>query len=123
LNKNNIYKTKLDKNHIYNFVAGFIAEKLECNILKIRIDKSKAKIRDQNIFNEHFKNRSSCKSENFSIFHSYSHKWSGIQFADIFAWSYFQKYEKNNPEFVELIKLETVVIMVEISESIKKTST
>ena len=48
--------------------------------------------------------------EYVKIYHSYSHAWSGIQFADILAGSFFQKFEKNDSQFVDLLKLDTMSV-------------
>jgi len=110
LDKNTIPWSRVDnKNKIYDFTAGYIAELLELNSeIDIRIDKSKAKKRDQNNFDEHFKSRLSKNNRYVKIYHSYSHSWSGIQFADIIAWSFFQKFEKDDSQFVDLLKLDII---------------
>ena len=39
--------------------------------------------------------------------HSYSHSFSGLQFADFLAWSVFQKEERNNSDYVNLFGFES----------------
>ena len=38
------------------------------------------------------------------IRHSNSEKWKGIQFVDLIAWSCFQRFERNNTEYLEKLK-------------------
>jgi len=40
----------------------------------------------------------------FKVQHSNSEKWKGIQFADLIAWSCFQKIERNKAEYLEKLK-------------------
>lgn len=49
---------------------------------------------------------------NIEIHHSYSHSWSGLQFADILAWSAFQKVEHGNSEYIDMLKVEKEVFEV-----------
>jgi len=41
---------------------------------------------------------------NSKIHHSNSEKWKGIQFADLIAWSSFQKFERNKTKYLEKLK-------------------
>jgi hypothetical protein len=101
---------KSNKDKLYNFVAGKLARNIILSELdvEIRIDKSKGKQLLQQDFNDYFLKNLQEKSNvrKVVIFHSYSQSWSGLQFADILAWSGFQKFEHNNSEYVELLKLE-----------------
>lgn len=112
LNKTSIYNPSLisDKNKLYNCVAGDLAYQMNIEgNLEIRIDKSKGKQLLRDDFDTYFKRKLIQNSENIgniNIYHSYSHSWAGIQFADIIAWSYFQKFEHKNELYVNLIELE-----------------
>jgi hypothetical protein len=106
---------KSNKDKLYNFVAGKLAQIIvfdpaQKNLeLDIKIDKSKGKQLLREDFNQYIsrilyaKNRFISKIE---ITHGYSHSWSGLQFADMLAWACFQKYERDNSEFLNLIKVE-----------------
>jgi len=118
LEKKKIFSAFLKNNtdKLYNYVAGKLGRYiiLENIDVEIRIDKSKGKqlLRDDfdRYFTRNLKEKSRCG--NITIFHSYSHSWSGIQFADILAWACFQKFEHNNSEYIDLINLEQEVYHV-----------
>ena len=104
---------KNDKNKLYNYVAGKLAQNLrlsEPNI-EIRIDKSKGKQLLQRDFNEYFGGKLNGKDKP-KIYHSYSECWAGLQFADLLAWSCFQKFEHSDSRFVDLIKIAQEVYHV-----------
>ncbi|MDR2967942.1 MAG: DUF3800 domain-containing protein [Methanobacteriaceae archaeon] len=97
-----------DKNKCYDYLAGLIAEQIKINSsLIIRIDKSKAKYEDINKFNKLFiKKLGFDEKFDVEIHHNHSHKHESLQVVDVIAWSFFQKFERENPEFVDLIQLE-----------------
>lgn len=103
-----------DKNKLYNYVAGKLAEYILINAdLEIRIDKSKGKQVFRKEFNEHFKQkltRNKKLKQRIKIHHSYSHAWSGLQFADIVAWSCFQKFEHDYDGYINLLDKEKIKI-------------
>src|SRR3989344_1375634 len=118
LDKSKIYSAYLkeNKHKLYNFVAGKLAKNLnidDCDF-NIKIDKSKGNLFLQEDFNEYFD--AALKENNVNIKcnieHSYSHSWNGLQFADILAWSCFQKFEYNNEEFVNILTIEQEVYQV-----------
>jgi hypothetical protein len=98
-----------NNNSIYDYVAGLLAEEIEINSsLIVRIDKSKLKYDDINKFNDFFREKLKIDNRfNVEIHHNESHKHESIQVVDVIVWSYFQKVERNNPEFVNLIHLKT----------------
>lgn len=104
---------KNDKHKLYNYVAGKLANNLilENIDLEIRIDKSKGKQVLQDDFNNYFitrlKEHSSVRK--VSIFHSYSHSWSGLQFADLTAWACFQKFEHGDNSYVNILTINQEV--------------
>lgn len=118
LEKKKIFSAFLKNNtdKLYNYVAGKLGRYiiLENIDVKIRIDKSKGKQLLRDDFDKYFlrnlKENSRCGK--ITISHSYSHSWSGIQFADILAWACFQKFENNNSEYIDLINLEQQVYHV-----------
>jgi len=107
---------KNDKHKLYNCVAGKLARNIIINNsdINIKIDKSKGKQILREDFNAYFRNCLTEKSSTVkvTIEHSYSHAWSGLQFADILAWSCFQKFEHDNSAYVDVIKLEQEVYHV-----------
>lgn len=112
LEKGKLYSEYLknNKHKLYNYIAGKLAHKLvvEDYDVIVRIDKSKRKQILREDFNVYFSNKLRERSSvrKLEIFHSYSHSWSGLQFADVLAWSCFQKFEHNNNEFLSNIDLE-----------------
>ena len=107
---------KNDKHKLYNYVAGKLAQNIVLNQenIKIKIDKSKGKHLLRKDFNEYFKKKLKKKSKilKINIEHSYSHCWSGLQFADLLSWSCFQKFEHGNSEYVDIIEAEQEVYHV-----------
>lgn len=105
-----------DKHKLYNFVAGKLAEHIifEDADLSVRIDKSKGKQILRDDFNNYFERKINEKStlRKIEIYHSYSHAWTGLQFADVLAWSQFQKVEHKNREFMDMLKIEKEVYSV-----------
>ena len=112
LDKSRLYSEylKSDKHKLYNFIAGKLASSLimeDCKV-QIKIDKSKGNLFLQEDFNDYFEKKLKEKSKNVEckIEHSYSHSWSGLQFADILAWACFQKFEYNNESFLNELTIE-----------------
>ena len=118
LEKKKIKSTYLknDSHKLYNYVAGKLAQNLVLNELdvEIRIDKSKGKQLLIDDFDHYFLMKLNEKSSvrKVTVYHSYSHSWSGLQIADLLSWSCFQKFEYNNSEFIDLITLEQEVYHV-----------
>jgi len=101
---------KADKHKLYNFIAGKLAKNILMNDMdiEIKIDKSKGNILLRKDFDDYFKKRlgEGCDKMRCKIEHSYSHSWSGLQFADLLAWCCFQKYENEDSTYLELLKIE-----------------
>ncbi|MBT3464974.1 DUF3800 domain-containing protein [archaeon] len=101
---------KNNKHKLYNYISGKLAQKIIVNSddLEVRIDKSKGKQILRDDFNNYFdkKLRDGLSLRKIKIYHSSSHSWSGLQFADILAWSCFQKFEHSDNDFLDLIDLE-----------------
>ncbi|MDY6866182.1 MAG: DUF3800 domain-containing protein [Halobacteriota archaeon] len=118
LEKQKLYSEYLrgNKHKLYNYVAGKLAREiiLDNVDVEVRIDKSKGKQILRDDFNSYFLK---CLNERSTInratvYHSYSHSWSGLQFADILAWACFQKFEHNDGKFIDLVELEQEVYYV-----------
>ena len=101
---------KENKHKLYNYVAGKLAQNLILYDLdlEVRVDKSKGKQILREDFNNYFTGKLKEKSSirNVVIHHSWSHSWSGLQFADIVAWSTFQKFERGDDSYIKLLTLE-----------------
>jgi hypothetical protein len=103
------YLEKNNKNQLYNIIVGEIAKHIpfEKTGLEIRIDKSKNKKELRDEFNTYFietlKSYSSCHVIENTIHHNDSKMWSGLQFADILAWSEYQKIALKKDEISNLI--------------------
>ena len=73
----------------------------------MKIDRSKARYEDINNFNKLIREKLMINNKfNVEIHHNYSHNHESIQIVDVVTWSFFQKFERNNSEFVDLIKLK-----------------
>ncbi len=107
---------KNNKNKLYNYVAGKLAKHISIDggDVDIRIDKSKGKQLLRDDFDRYFLHnlKENSNIQKITIHHSYSHSWSGLQFADMLAWACFQKFEYSNSEYVDLISLEQEVYHV-----------
>lgn len=103
--KNTSKFLKENKNKLYNYVAGELAKHFcfEGMDLEIRVDKSKGRQVLQEDFNNYFKKKlqETSRLGKIDIHHSHSEAWCGLQFADILAWSAFQKHENKNNEYLE----------------------
>ncbi len=47
-----------------------------------------------------------CNGLKCEIQHRDSHNWSGLQFADILAWSCLRKFESNQEEYLSKLRIE-----------------
>jgi len=104
-----------NKHKLYNFVAGHLAKKilLEQIDVEVRIDRSKGKQALRDDFDEYFERclREKSSVRKITIQHSHSHGWVGLQFADLLAWSAFQKVNHKKSEFVDIIPNQEVVFL------------
>ncbi len=118
LEKSKLYSNYLqnDKHKLYNYVAGKLAEHiiLQDVDLLVRIDKSKGKQMLRDDFNQYFERKINENSNlrKIEIHHSYSHAWNGLQFADVLAWSKFQKVEHGSGEFIDVLEVKKEVYLV-----------
>lgn len=99
------------KDKLYNFIAGKLAVNInlyDCD-LEVRVDKSKGKQLLRDDFNQYFERslRMNSSIGRMDIYHSYSHSFSGLQFADLISWSVFQREERGNPEYVNLFGFQS----------------
>lgn len=102
------FKRYRNTNQLYDCIAGVLAEQItlkEDTI--IRIDRSKGNQFLRKEFDQYFLRNlnNDCNGRKVKIHHSNSNAWSGIQFADILAGAYFQKFEHEDSHCVDLINL------------------
>lgn len=115
-NKENKDKIKYSNNNeLYDIIASELAKMITIKQkTSIIIDKSKTKHSDIKLFDKHFiENLNNNLNFPIEISHLSSTNSKGLQIIDIISWSYFQKYEKNNEEFIKLIKNSNVKILFE----------
>ena len=98
-----------NKHKLYNYVAGRLASYLPLggSELHIRIDRSKGRQVLEQDFNDYFLSRLRQGAESrITIQHSGSQNWAGLQIADFLAWACFQKFERGNGSFLELVQIQ-----------------
>ncbi|MBQ6099845.1 MAG: DUF3800 domain-containing protein [Methanobrevibacter sp.] len=112
LDKKNIYKVRhsYDYNILYDTLASKLAQEISINnSTSIIVDKCKNKKEEINNFNKQFtSNLNNSKNHSVDIKHANSIHYSGLQMADIMAWSIFQSVERDNSEFIDLIQNKTI---------------
>ena len=100
---------KNNKHKQYNFITGKLARSIDLgkHDIEVLIDKSKGKQVLQEDFNLYFEKclREQSDLGKIIIHHSYSHSWSGLQFADLLSWAAFQRVEHSNPHYTELLTI------------------
>lgn len=109
LNKKRVFEqlTK-NKERTYNWVARQVLDQIPFEKadgrVQLIIDKSKSKPEIQE-FNQYIQAQLSGKippAVPLNIQHRESHETPGLQYADLFCWGFFQKYERHNTEwFIE----------------------
>jgi len=112
LNKKRVFNqlTK-DKSRVYNYIARKVLdaipfEKNNNDRIELVIDKSMAKPEIIE-FNSYIRRQLEGRlppSVPLDIYHWLSHEHCGIQAADLFCWGIFQKYEKQNSEWIDVFK-------------------
>lgn len=115
-NKENKDKIKYSNNNeLYDIIASELAKMITIKQkTSIIIDKSKTKHSDIKLFDNYFiENLNNNLNFPIEISHLSSTNSKGLQIIDIISWSYFQNYEKNNEEFIKLIKNSNVKILFE----------
>jgi len=106
--KDRLYSSylKQNKNKLYNYIAGILARSIVIDgfDVEIRVDKSKGKQILRDDFNKYFVEllRENSTIGKIEIHHSRSESFSGLQFADLLAWSVYQKYFSHNKEYTDL---------------------
>ena len=112
LDKKNIYKIHNNHNYnaLYDTLASNLAEKIYINNkTSIIIDKSKNKEEEIINFNKKFvSNLNNYKNYPVNVKHVNSVHFNGLQIADLISWSIFQSAERNNTEFIDLIRNKNI---------------
>ena len=112
LNKENKYKINYNYNNnlLYNIIASKLAEIILINEkTQIVIDRSKSNDKEIELSNEMFENNlNNPKDYPITINHLSSVHTKGLQIADLIAWSFFQKIEHENDEFVNILKNKNI---------------
>ena len=100
---------KNNKHKLYNYVAGRLAGYLPPggSEVHIRIDRSKGRQVLEQDFNDYFLSRlRQGTNSRITIKHSDSQNWAGLQIVDFLAWDCFQKFERGNGSFLELVQIQ-----------------
>lgn len=109
LNKKKVYeKLTKEKSRVYNYVARLVLEKIRLENAKVRIeliiDKSKGK-HEIKEFNQYLFRQLEARIDPrvpFHIQHLDSRQHKALQAVDMFSWGFFQKYERQNSEWINL---------------------
>ncbi len=112
LNKRRVFERLANnKSRVYNFVARQVLdqipfEKNDKDRVELILDKSMAKpeIADFNLYIRRNLEGRLSPSVPLDIYHWLSHENAGLQVADLFCWGIFQKYERNNTEWIDVYK-------------------
>lgn len=112
LDKNNIYKIpkSYDYNILYDTVASKLANGININnTTSIIVDKCKNKQEEITNFNKTFiSNLNNTNNHTVDVKHTNSIHYTGLQVADLIAWSLFQSVERENSEFIDLIENKSI---------------
>lgn len=112
LDKNNIYKIpkSYDYNILYDTVASKLANGININnTTSIIVDKCKNKQEEITNFNKTFiSNLNNTNNHTVDVKHANSIHYTGLQVADLIAWSLFQSVERENSEFIDLIENKSI---------------
>ena len=111
LNKRKVYaRLAADKERVYNYVARKVIDRIPfekaAGGIALVVDRSKnqAQIKD---FNEYIRRQLEGRidpSVSLDFMHEDSRRSPGLQFADLFAWGIFRKYESQDEEWYSLFK-------------------
>jgi len=110
LNKRKVYERLAnDKPRVYNYIARQVLdripfEKNDGSRVELIIDKSMAKPEIQE-FNSYVRRQLEGRLSPqipLDIYHRLSHENGGLQAVDMFCWGLFQKYERNNTEWLDI---------------------
>jgi len=111
LNKRRLYEQLAqDKNRVYNFIARQVIDQLPFEKadggVQLIVDRSKGKKQVWK-FNDYIRTQLEGRippDVSLDFIHADSKLWPGIQWADMFAWGIFQKYERRNLEWYDTFR-------------------
>ncbi len=111
LNKKRLYPQLMENKHrVYNYVARLVVDQIPFEKadgqVQLVVDRSKGK-RQCWEFNEYIRTQLEGRLSpevQLDILHGDSVKWPGLQWADLFAWGIFQKYERRNTEWFSVFE-------------------
>ena len=111
LNKRRLYKNLAQNKHrTYNYIARKVIDELPFEKadggVQLIVDKSKGKTHIWE-FNEYIRTQLEGRISpdvSLDFIHVNSKNSPGVQFADMFAWGVFQKYERKNLEWYNIFK-------------------
>lgn len=109
LNKRKLYPRLIeDKNRVYNYVARMVIDQIPFEQadgqVQLIVDRSKGKKQCWE-FNRYIRTQLEGRLPpdlSFDFSHEASECWPGLQWADLFAWGIFQKYEHKNHEWYSM---------------------
>jgi len=102
--KNKVFLKNHNQYHVYSQLIFTLLNNinLETDFI-LTLDRFISPINDDNFKKAMIKELEKTV-RNSKIHHSNSEKWKGIQFADLIAWSCFQKFERNKTKYLEKLK-------------------
>jgi len=111
LDKRKVYKRLADNKHrTYNYVARLVVDQIPferaVGNVQLVVDRSKGK-RQVWEFNSHIRKQLEGRIDPdvaLDFTHGDSKEWPGLQWADLFAWGVYQKYEHRDTEWYDVFK-------------------
>jgi len=111
LNKRRLYPHLMENKHrVYNYVARLVVDQIPFeradDQVQLVVDRSKGKKQCWE-FNEYIRTQLEGRLSpevRLDFLHDDSVKWPGLQWADLFAWGIFQKYERHNTEWYSVFQ-------------------
>ncbi|MDT8391922.1 MAG: DUF3800 domain-containing protein [Lentisphaeria bacterium] len=111
LNKRRVYPRLAEqKSHVYNYVARMVIDQIPfekaTGSVRMVIDRSKGK-RQVWEFNEYIERQLQGRISpdvELEFKHGDSQNWAGLQWADLFAWGVFRKYEQGDSEWYDVFQ-------------------
>lgn len=109
LNKKRLYPHLMENKHrVYNYLARLVTDQIPFEKadgqVQLVIDKSKGKKQCWE-FNQYILSQLEGRLSpevTLDFLHDESECWPGLQWADLFAWGIFQKYERRNTDWYQL---------------------
>ena len=111
LNKRRLYpRLSEQKAHVYNYVARMVIDQLPFEKasggVRLVVDRSKGK-RQVWEFNQYIERQLQGRISpdvSLEFVHDDSRHWPGLQWADLFAWGVFQKYERHDATWYDVFR-------------------